>query len=108
MIINPVISPHMIDEFDFLFTNGLSMPVTIDRDNGDMVDFDSSPAIIHIKLSAKRSISSSDVMLPAEDIMVYTSHIISISHRSREVLPLTPDQAESFKTTLLKLSSTIQ
>lgn len=107
MIVNPHIEPHIVDEYDVLMDNGLLLPFTIDKDNGDTVDFDTSPLTIHFNLAAKRSISNPELMLPAEEITLFVKHIVSITHRTREVLPPTPDQQEQFKS-LHKLNPTIQ
>lgn len=108
MIVNPVLEPHVVDDYDLLFTNGVLMPITVDRDAGDTVDFETSPLVINFHLAARTSPTDPDSKIPQEDITVFVSHLISITHRIREVLPPAPEHAEAIKSIIHKLHSTVQ
>lgn len=95
-----------VDEYDFVFSSGMVMPITISPTLGDTVTF--SPDLILVNLTSKPSMNTPEKLLPAEDIKIYTSHLISIQHRVREVLELTPEEKYSWESTLQVLSGTIQ
>jgi hypothetical protein len=107
MIINPHLEPHIVDDYDISFDNGLSMSITVDKEAGDTIDWTTSPLVVQFHAAAKPSVTDPDTLLPAEDTTIFLSHVLSISHRCREVMPRTPDQDIAFKT-LHKLSSTVQ
>ena len=107
MIINPHLEPHLIDDYDINFDNGLSISLSIDKDSGDTVDWTTNPLAVIFHLAAKPGVADPDSTLPAEDTTIFLNHVISISHRARSVMPRTPDQEASFKT-LHKLGTTIQ
>lgn len=105
MIVNTVSDPRKVDDYDITFENGLTMPITIDKENGDTIEFDDG--VVRFYLAEKTTIGSDD-KLPAEDITLFIKHIVSISHRTRTVVPVTPEQRDLFKSSLHKLSATIQ
>lgn len=106
MIVQPHLTPHIIEEYEILFSNGVMWPVTLDKDRGDEVEFTEHAVEFH--LAEKPSLSDPDKKIPSEDITIFTKHIAMINHRQREVMPPTPDQQEDFRKTLHKLHSTIQ
>lgn len=87
----------ILDDYDILFESGFMMPLTIDLDKGDTITFDDKAILIH--LTSKPSRNNPDKFLPAEDITVFTPHIISIQHRTREVTELTPNEKASWAKT---------
>lgn len=107
MIINPTIEPHLVDDYEICFTAGFVVPITIDRQAGDSVDFNSDPLAIKVYKAPKATIDS-DFKTPAESTTYFYQHIASITHRQREVTPATPEQRDAFRNTLHKLSTTIQ
>lgn len=97
MIIEQPEVKHILDDYDILFASGYLMPITIDLAHGDTISLDDKAILVH--LSAKPSQSNPARQLPAEDITVFTPHIISIQHRSREVVePSLEQKAELAKT----------
>jgi hypothetical protein len=96
MLIQPHITPKLIDEFDILFESGLPMPITIDREAGDTIDM-SDPNIAIFTKAAKPSLSNPDVMIPAEEITVFMRHVLTVTHRAREVYPPTPEEKDAFR-----------
>jgi hypothetical protein len=107
MIISSSPTPRIIDDYDVVLASGHMMPISLDRAAGDTIDTDSSPLVIKFYLAPKPTQNDPDVMLPAEDITLFVAHIISISHRTRELTPASPELQEQFRT-LHKLSPTIQ
>jgi hypothetical protein len=107
MIVQPHLTPKFIDEFDIIFQNGHILPLTIDKEAGDTIDFPEGAKVAHIHQAPRPSPTDPDIMRPAEDMDIYISHILYIVHRTREVLPPTPEQQEAFKL-IYKLHPTIQ
>lgn len=93
---------RVVDDYDFLFTSGFMMPVTIDREAGDKVDFNKDGITIY--LSAKPAQSDPRRLLPAEDITIFSQHLLSVQHRRREVTMLTPDEKREWHKTFNELS----
>lgn len=79
-----------VDEYDFVFTGGVGMSVTIDSAAGDHIK--QSDKTITIYRAPKPTLGDPDQLYPAEDITLFVSHIMSIQHRLREVQNFTPDQ----------------
>lgn len=95
--------PKLIEEYEIATLGGLVMPVTIDEKAGDTFLELNDRLVIH--LSSKTSMHDSTKRLPSEDITIYKQHVISINHRVREVLPLTPEQQYQFQKTVQEMTS---
>ena len=99
-----------VDDLDFTFSNGLVMPITIDKAAGDVVDWNIHEDAIVIHLSAKPS-QDGESTLPAEDITVFRKNILLIQHRTREITELTSAQKREiseWKKTLQEVPKTLQ
>ena len=96
---------RMVQDYDILLENGMMLPITIDRAAGDTVEFIGD--IIQFTLVPKPSMNDPTKMLPAEDITVFKPHVLSIQHREREIVSLTPEQKYQLSQTLQELSGTI-
>lgn len=99
----------LIEEYDFSFTNGMMLPITIDREAGDEVDLSTHPHAIIVNIVEKPSRIIPDQTVPAEQITIFTAHLLSIQKRIKEVEELTFEQKEQFRLTVQELSTkTIQ
>lgn len=106
MILETPVIKKTVEDYDFVFSSGVAMPVTIDLAAGDTVDVFQDKILIH--LTAKPSFHDPDKILPAEDIKIFTSHLISIQHREREIIELTPEQKLEWKKVLHTSNGTVQ
>jgi len=100
----------VLDDLDFTFSNGLVMPLTLDKEAGDVVEWNTHEDAIVIHLSSKPS-QDGESRLPAEDITVFRKNILLIQHRVREVTELTSAQKREigdWKKTLQELPKTLQ
>jgi hypothetical protein len=77
------------------------MPITVDLERGDSISFDDKAILVH--LAPKPSKLNPENTLPAEDITIFTPHIISIQHRVREIVELSPNEKAEFQETWNKL-----
>lgn len=107
MIIQPVLTPRVIEDYDILFQNGILLPLSIDRDAGDTVDFTPGQLVATFHLAGKPTLADPSTKLPDEDITVFVSHVISVTKRYREVMPLTPEQEADFQS-LHKIPNRLQ
>ena len=105
MILSTPDVKRTLHDYDIVFVSGMMLPITLDLNAGDTVDF-SAEAIVFF-LSPKPSLNSPDTLLPAEDITVLKAHVVSIQHRVREVMELTPDQKFEWGKTFAKASSMV-
>lgn len=108
IITSPDPQPIIYDDYDIAFVNGLTMSLSVSRDLGDTVDFETSPLSVLFHFAEKTSPTDENVTLPSEDITIMMAHVLSISHRRRVVAPQTKEQKDLFKQTLHKLTHTIQ
>lgn len=98
-----------LEDYDVTFIGGHMMTISVCKDEGDTVDFDTYPHAVRFHLSAKKALSTDDNLdLPPEDITLYTAHILAIQHRARVIPPLTAEQKAMWERTVKSLSKTIQ
>ncbi len=108
MIINSDPAPRLINDYEFQFVNGLSTTIPISRDEGDIVDFETSPLTAIFHISAKHSTTNPDVVLPPEDITIFMGHVLMVSHHIRLVVPPTSSQKDEWKKSLHLMTKSIQ
>lgn len=101
-ILTPTVT-KLVDDYEFVMATGLLLPVTIDLEGGDVINFGGDAILI--TLSPKKSIQDTDKVLPGEDITIFTKHLVSVSHKTREVTSLTPDQQFEWTKTLKELGT---
>jgi hypothetical protein len=107
MIIESVGPPkRKVEDYDFWFTNGQIMSLQIDKEAGDTVDFTTHPTVVMIHLASKPHKTDPETMMPAEDITLFMSHIISIIKKSREVQPMSVEQQQEWRKTVQEIVKT--
>jgi len=95
-----------VDDLDITLAGGIVVPITIDFEAGDTVDWDTHADAIVIALASKTA-SNGETKLPAEEITIFKKNILIIQHRTREVSELTLAQKEEWRKTLQELRPTI-
>ena len=80
----------IVDDYDILLAGGVMIPVTIDKDAGDTIKIDGEG--LFISLSPKPNRNNPEEFLPAEDITIFSRHILSIQHRQRALRVLTTEE----------------
>jgi hypothetical protein len=108
IIQTPEPTPRLIEEYDIRFVNGDIMSVAVDKTAGDTIDFDASPLAVQIRLVAKSSPTNPEVVMRAEDHTVFVSHILSITKKTKQVIPLTTEQQLEWQKVIQQMSKTIQ
>lgn len=102
-IIIPTPPTHFVEDYDITSTTGLLIPITIDPTLGDV--WTEGPLTIDIRI-APRPDSIDPLRVAQEECMkVYTSHILSVSKRLREVKAPTKQEAEEWQKTLQELTN---
>lgn len=94
MLIQTPLQTRIVHDYDIIFNSGMTMPLTIDLDLGDTIDFTEQSILIF--LSAKPSPNDPAKQLPSEATTVFLKHVIAIQHREREVVELSPGQKEEW------------
>lgn len=89
-----------LEEYDFQTDHGLILPITLDLLRGDHITFDEAHGKVLIHLASKKNQLSPDKLTSEEDITIYLRHIVSLQHRVREVVELTPEQEFEWQKTL--------
>ena len=106
IIRHPDPPPRKIVEYEFQFTNGGSLGLSLDFDLGDTIDFFDDKVEIHV--SGTPLLEDPTKHLPDRDIVLYRQHIISHQKLVRDIQPL-PEIASADWLENLKLASkTIQ
>jgi len=91
MIINSGdVEPRIIDDYDFLFVNGVAWPVTLDTTAGDSISF--SDDIVTVSIKGRPSPGDMGFISPDETQTIFKSNLILINHRRRLAVPQTPEQ----------------
>jgi len=107
MIISSKLKTKIYKDYDFMFSQGIMIPISIEPEAGDSIEFFEDT--IKVYLAKRVSPTDSTVIMPAEEKTFFKTHLIAIEHRTREVEPLTPEaQAEWMKTLKDLKSGTIQ
>lgn len=106
MIVHSAPEARTVHDYDYTFTTGLFLSVTVDETAGDQMS--SSGDKVYFIIAEKPSPADPKVTIPAEDITIHTNHIVSVQHRSRIVTPPSPEQREEFQKTIIAMSQTIQ
>lgn len=101
MIIESTNPPKIINEYDISILSGMIMPVTIDEKAGDT--FEELTDRLKIYLAPKPNFHDSTKFIPAENIEIYKTHIVSVNHRTREVPQLTPEQQVQWQKTIQEI-----
>jgi hypothetical protein len=105
MIIHSDPETRDVNDYDFTFVGGILLPVTIDEKAGDSIEVD--PLYTKIHLSSKPSPGNPMAILPAEDLTIYNSQLLSVQHRVRQVTLLTEEQKFEWNK-VLKTLGTVQ
>ena len=79
-----------VQDYDFLTVQGLLLPITIDKFYGDNITL--TDDVIEVKLGPRPSLSDPKDKTPEETILIFKTHLVSITHREREFTDFTDDQ----------------
>lgn len=106
LILEPDPKLRTVDDYDIQFVNGGFLPVSIDKEAGDTISIESP--IISVHYAKKLSPVDHITPIPPEDLLIYTTHVLTILHRTREVPDLTTTQRVEWTKTLQEMNGTIQ
>ena len=105
---NIVPEPYKVDDFSFTFANGVIVPLTVAKDLGDTIDWDTNPTAVRFSIAPKPSLLDSEVTMPSGEVTIMMQHVIMIEHRTRMVQPPSKEEAALFKRSLHKMPSVVQ
>ena len=88
-ILSPSKPPRKVFDYDFMFVHGVALPLTIDPEAGDTIDFEGTPGCIKIYLAAKPSNLDPSQHLPSEELTIIYDKLITFQKREREIRDLT-------------------
>lgn len=95
-----------VTDYEFIFEGGIVMPVTLDPSTGDTIEW--GDQIIFINLAPKPTIADPTKFIPREEVTIYRTKLLSTQKKSREILPIQPDQRDEWVKTVQELSKTVQ
>lgn len=107
-ITSPDPQTKIIVDYDFTFQGGIIQSYSIDKAAGDTIDLETYPHAIVIDLAEKPSLTDPTLFHAYEQVTLFTSRLLSINKRIREVEQLTQEQKDQFRLTVQEISKTIQ
>jgi hypothetical protein len=84
-----------VTDYDLTFANGLMVPLTVDTEAGDSVEF--GDRTVTFQFAPKQSMANPDTMTQAHEITVFLDQVIMVSKRNRQVTQLTPEQWDEIR-----------
>lgn len=99
----PVLTKAVVD-YDFLFTHGVKLPLTLDLNAGDSVTDEGERFVVH--LVAKPSKFDPEEILPAETAYVYKANLLTYVIRERQQRIPTPEEQFDMKQAVQRLAKT--
>lgn len=91
-----------------MFANGITVPLTIAKDLGDTIDWDTNPTAVLFSIAPKAGLLDPDIKMPPGEITIMMQHVIMIEHRTRTVQPPSKEETDLFKRTLHKAPNMVQ
>lgn len=85
---------RILEDYDIVFSSGAMIPITIDSSKGDTISIDGPE--IRVVLTSKPSQIKPNTFLPAEDIIIFKQHILTVQHRTREVIEPSLEEKEQW------------
>lgn len=98
MIITSPKVTFTIHDYDIVFNTGMVMTFSLNPLLGDSITIGDNQ--IDVRLVGKPSLGDPDKFMAAEDTTLFTNHVASIVHRTREVVDLNPEQKHDLAKTL--------
>ena len=92
MYITSTTEPRTVVDYEFVCHSGYAFMHTIDEDLGDTVAFGPTPLTVTLYLAEKASITDPEIAIPAEEITVFLTHVVTMHKRPRIVHPTPPEQ----------------
>lgn len=105
MDLKPVEVFKEVEEYDFTFNAGMSLPVIIDESAGDSLK--ELPDRFVISLTAKPSLLKPEEMMQPERVTVFKSTLAVLHQRTRHFRLPSPDETFEFQKTLHDLGKSI-
>ena len=90
-----------VTDYDFLFSNGNKLPITLDLELGDTVQELKDRYVVF--LAAKPRVSNPELTMPAETATVFKSGLLATIVRERKQRLPTPEEQFEMKLTMNKL-----
>ena len=103
-ILDPARSDHMVEDWDFVFSNGFMLEFTVDTTVGDSCIVNSDRTFVDISLAEKDSLTIPGTKTIAEDTTVNLSHVVCFHRRTRHIMEPTLEQKEEWKKALKSMA----
>ena len=100
--------PMTYEDYNFTFANGAMLPMTVCKEMGDEIDWDTNPMAVKFSIAPKPGMFSPEEIIPPGEVTVLMQHVIFVEHRTRVVQPPTLEQKELFQQTLHKMPRRVQ
>lgn len=105
MHVNPPDPTHLVQDYDFNFTTGQFLGVTIDPAFGDEVN--ARGEVIELHLGERPSIGKAGEKIPAERVTIFTKNLAFMTMRERTIAVKTPEEEAEWQETLAEIAKGI-
>lgn len=103
-ITSPDPKTRHLEVFDFWFENGMVFTISVDKEAGDTIDWDTSPSVVRIHLTTHPHNTNPEIMIPAEDHTIFIKHVIRLIKHEEEAMPLTTEQQLALRATVQEIT----
>lgn len=106
MIIQPETTSREVYDYDFSFSGGQFLGLTIDPHFGDYIDLD-NPNFIKVYMGQRPSVNPSGDPVPSEEVTLLTHNMCFMAKRTRMTMSKTPEQEAEWQKTLMEMSKSV-
>lgn len=106
MVINEPVKERDVIDYDFTFTSGMRLPLTVDVEAGDTIQEFSDR--FELTLVGKPSMTDLDEVLQPEDVIVYKATLAAFIKRYRKQRIPNADELFDMKKTIHQLAKSVQ
>jgi hypothetical protein len=100
----PEVKRTVID-YEFVFSSGMGLQVTVDPEAGDSVEY--VGGLVHIHIAPKASLNDPTQTTAAEDHTVFLRHVASSLKKERIVVELTKEQKDVWRKVYREVSKSV-
>lgn len=104
-IVNPV-KVHEVIDYDFMFTSGNKLAVTVDLDAGDSID--SSDTMYTINIKSKPNVTDPDTFTDEETLIIYKTGLAAVGICKRKQKQPSVEEIFEMQKTVHKLAKLVQ
>ena|SRR3990167_3545863 len=96
---------NTVEDFDFNFSNGSAISITMDEKAGDLYLFDPTKTVAWFSSAEKPSMVDPEEMYPAEEVFIPLANVLCVRRRKRQIEQASIEEKEEWIRALRSLNS---